>query len=309
MRGRGVAITVRVLVAGGAGFLGRAIGRSLLRGGHRVSALVRSEAGAARCRTEGIVATVGDVTDRSSVAAALHGCDAVVHVAQAPPSDLARMRAVRVGGAEGLLRAAKAAGTRRVLIGSGYWVYAGGPGVLREESPVAPRSLSLVNFEAEEAARRLGVEEGVEVIVLRPGMVYGDGSWFGEMVSELQDGSYRYVGDGSNHLSPVHLDDAADGFRAVLERGRAGDVYLVVDDAPATHREFAEFVAHEIHAPAPAGLPLEEAIRAWGEDIARLNAADRRASNARLRALGWAPSFPSYREGVPPVLRTMRGST
>lgn len=300
---------MRVLVAGGAGFLGRAVGQSLLRGGHTVRAFVRSEQSARLCRSDGAEVRVGDVTDRADVAAALEGCDALVHLAQGAPSDPARMRAVRVGGAENLMRAARRAGVRRALVGSGYWVYPGGPETIREESPIAPRALSLVNFDAEEAARRLGREANVEVIVLRPGMVYGNGSWFAEMVSELRRGVYHYVGDGRQHLSPVQVDDAADGFRAALEHGAPGAVYLVVDDAPVPERVFAEFVARELGAPSPTAMPLPEAVRAWGEDIAVLNTGDRRAANDRLRALGWTPRFPRFEPGVRAVLARMAVGT
>ncbi|MCI4340141.1 MAG: NAD-dependent epimerase/dehydratase family protein, partial [Thermoplasmata archaeon] len=296
---------MRVLVAGAAGFLGREVVRSLAAAGHATVGLVRRPDQLELIRHLGGSPVLGDVVSGTGLASAVAGCDLIVHLAQSGEGELNERRDVRVEGCRRLLEAGRVAKVRRFVVGSGYWVYRTNADTITEESPLDPRSISRINFEAETAARGAAARGEVETVIVRPGMVYGDGSWFRQMVHELRDGSYRYVGDGENFLSPVHLEDAGTAFRTIAERGRTGETYLVADDRPLRTREFASYLAAELRAPPPRGMPPEEAARAWGEDLAVLESASRAVSNTKLRGLGWRPRYPTFRDGVPGVLSTM----
>jgi nucleoside-diphosphate-sugar epimerase len=295
---------MKILVCGAAGFLGSAVVRACARGGHTVRGGVRSPAQRAQVADAGGEPVVASVLDRGALERAAQGCEAVVHLAQARGSDGPEARAVRVDGASNLRAVASSAGVRRLVVGSGYWVYRSHPGTIVEDSPLEPIGLSRTNFDAERAARAPPAS-GLEVVVVRPGMVYGDGSWFRSMVEELNAGTYRFVGEGQNRLSPVSLEDTAEAYRRLIEDAPSGSTYLVVDDLPVATADFARYVADRLGARPPQGMPYEEAEATWGRDLARLNAADRAASNARLRALGWRPKFPTFREGLPRVLASM----
>lgn len=295
---------MRVVVFGAGGFLGQAVVRSLTQGGHPVVGVVRSPAQHDAVLAAGGTPREGDILGASSVLEASTGCDLAIHLAQPSEGDVEAMRRVRVGGCRTLVEALPRAGVRRLVVGSGYWVYADNPEVIREESPLAPMSISQVNYETEEVARATDPAE-LETVVVRPGMVYGPGSWFAQMAEELRRGTYRYVGDGGGYLSPIHWWDAGEAFRAVCERWTPGRTYLAVDDRPVRTRDFAASVADAIGAPPPRGVPFEEASREWGKELALLNAASRRASNRALKALGWHPRYPTYSEGLPSVLEAM----
>ena len=99
-------------------------------------------------------------------------------------------------------------------------------------------------------------------------------------------------------LPYIHLDDAVAATVAALDRGTSGSVYDIVDDHPASFSEMATELAAVAGAPEPRTVP-EWLLRIAAPYMARLFMMQVRLSNARAREdLGWAPMFPSYREGL-----------
>jgi nucleoside-diphosphate-sugar epimerase len=267
-----------------------------------VHGLVRDRAKGELVRESGGIPFLGDILDPTSLRVAARGCGAAVHLAAHPSGDEDAAR-VRVEGARTLLEAAREEGIARVLVGSGYWVYRSQPEWIHENSPVDPRGESQVNFDAEQVGLRANAPGALEVLVVRPGMVYGDGSWFRALAGSIRSGAYTVVGGGTNRWSFVALRDTASAFARVLRSGAAGEIYNIVDGSPAPLREFVDFVATQLGAAPARSIPSEVAGAELGEVVAYHLAADRPTSNEKLRRLGWQPRFPSYREGVPGVLR------
>ncbi len=295
---------MRVLVAGASGFLGQAAVRALAAAGHQAVGLVRSPEKARVVQAAGGTAVVGDLLDLSSLGRAIHGADAAIHLASGSTGKESAAR-VRIDGCRNLLTAAKAENIRRLVVGSGYWVHGHREGTITELTPFARGVPTWYNREAERVALDAWQRREIEGVVVRPGMVYGPGSWFAGMVRGLRDGTWRYVGNGANRWSPVHWADAGEAFRVVLELGAPGSAYLVCDDHPVSVRTFASFVAERIGAPPPKGMPRFWAALTQGPAIARARAANQAASNARVKSIGWSPRFPDYRQGVPDALRAM----
>lgn len=293
-----------VLVVGATGFLGRSVVRAFSKDGIEVRGLVRDPRKQEFVREDGGIPVSGDVLDLPSLRQAVAGCRGVIHLGAnpPPPTDPAR---VRVEGTRNLVTAASREGAERLVIGSGYWVYRGQSELIHEDSPVDPRGESKFNYDAERAGLEANSPGELEVMVVRPGMVYGNGSWFRGLAEAIRAGEYRVVGDGANRWSFVDREDAGAAFRTVLEAGTAGEIYNVVDGSPAPLREFVNFVATELGATSPPSLSVDLASREMGKVIADHLAADRPTSADKAMGLGWRPHFSSFRDGVPGHLREM----
>jgi nucleoside-diphosphate-sugar epimerase len=130
----------------------------------------------------------------------------------------------------------------------------------------------------------------------RAGIVYGPG---GLVERALLLDRARVIGWGGNYLSCVHVDDAARAVAAAVEHGASGTTYLAADDEPMTQRALADAMADAAGRPRPGTASVGVAGARVGFPLARSLVASQRVRNARAKAeLGWAPRFPTVRDGV-----------
>jgi dihydroflavonol-4-reductase len=261
----------RVWVAGREGPLGAAVGRELLAGGH----------------------VLLDGPD---------GVQAIVHCpAPEPPGRLTHRRLAAHRRAEAIRAAACAsealvAGARLVHVGSAFAWGDHGADWIDERTPQRPAPLGAGDADIARALLDLRRDADLDVVFVALGVVYGPD---GLLERAWRGGRPRVVGWGGNYLSCVHVDDAARAVVAALEHGTAGTSYLAVDDEPVTQRVLVEAVADAAGRPRPAAAPLSLAGARVGFPVARSLMASVRARNARAKAeLGWAPRFPTVRDGV-----------
>jgi nucleoside-diphosphate-sugar epimerase len=145
---------------------------------------------------------------------------------------------------EALLRAAAAAGTRRVVHVSTIAAY-GSPDRDRmdDDRPVAPAQGSIygrTKAAGELAAARQAAELGVELVITRPGMVYGPGSrnWTIALLRLVQRRVPVLLGGGQGHAQPIFIDNLVDGFMLAAERPEAAGQAFNFVDRPLTWRAF-----------------------------------------------------------------------
>jgi nucleoside-diphosphate-sugar epimerase len=128
-------------------------------------------------------------------------------------------------------------------------------------------------------------------LILRPAAIYGPGR--GIQVS-MARGEFRLVGDGSNFVSRIHVDDLAAHCEAALLSDVTG-AYPVADEEPCRSCEIAGFCATLL------GLPMPVSVAA--EDVHDTRRADRRVDGGAIRKLlGITLQYPSYRVGIPASL-------
>lgn len=291
----------RIFVTGATGYLGSAIAARLVRAGHEVTGLTRDLASVATLEALGVKPVVGDLADAESWVGVLQNCDSAVHAAfdastGSSETDHHALEAFRVAALDGRLR--------RVLYTSGAWVNGPTDGlVLDETAPIRPLEISQWRAAHEEIALDLATHE-VATIVLRPGMVYGEGrgilgAWFAEA---QRSKTVTYAGDGSQHWAMVHRDDVAEAYALALEDGAGGQRFLLTDESRYTVKQLAEAAAAAAGATAK-GMPADEVVRTLGVyGKALLNDAMFTSAKAR-RELGWVPRHTSFVNEAPQLWR------
>jgi UDP-glucose 4-epimerase len=231
------------VVTGASGFVGRRLVEGLATDGrHRVRALTRRTDWLAPGGVE--VVRVGSLEEGSDYAAALQGADAVVHCAarvhvmrDRATDPLAQFRATNALGTANLARQAAAADVRRLVFLSsikvnGEATLPGRPFTARDAPrPADPYGIS--KLEAEEALRSVSAETGLEVVVVRPVLVYGPGAK-GNVLSLTKWLRRRVplpLGAIDNRRSLVALDNLVDLVVTCLDHpDAAGRTLLVSDD-------------------------------------------------------------------------------
>lgn len=187
----------------------------------------------------------------------------------------------------------------RIVYLSTVGVYGDAGGAWVDEAgPVrAASARARARMEAEAAWAALGHEAGIPVDILRLGGIYGPGR---SAFDRLREGTARRVVKPGQVFNRIHVDDIAAAVEAVVSAGRAGAIYNVVDGAPSAPEDMIVYAASLLGVPPPPAEPFATAgLTGMALSFYEEN---RRVRNDRLRALGWAPRYPTYREGLAAVL-------
>ncbi len=307
-----------VFVTGGSGFIGRSFVRAAVDAGYRVSALARSERSAERLRTLGAEGVIGDACDeRGTWRSAAANADTVVHLAQpqtfggrVTDARARRYRDERLAMDAALLDALDPALVRRIVYvaGTSYYGDLARERLHDERAVPHPRGWGPYLAPAIEALREQR-RRGLPIVEAFPGWVYGPGSWFAEYVLAPLHARKAIVGlSGRPRIaSLVHVDDCARALLHLLDAGENGERYFVVDNAPVEIERLGRLAARVMGVPyRTRALPRIACRVLLGRVITESLTYENRLSNARLRATGFVPRFPSYESGVPDAVLRWR---
>ncbi len=281
---------MRIFLTGANGFIGSAVALALAAAGHRVRGLVRDHAKAKTVAKYGIEAVVGSLDDAAVLQAEARTADAVINAASSDHR----------GAVETLIAALSGSG-KPFIHSSGSSIVAdlamGEPSerIFDEATAVAP----LPEKAARVAIDRLVLTaSGIRSVVLCNTMIYGNAA--GPPAQSVQipalvrqataSGVVRYIGRGLNRWSNVHIADVASLYVLALAKASAG-TFIYAESGEEALGKIAEAIAARLGLGAPQSWSAEEAIAAWGRNLAVFSL----GSNSRVRGkaaaeLGWSPT-------------------
>jgi nucleoside-diphosphate-sugar epimerase len=281
---------MRVFVTGASGWVGSAVVPELIRAGHDVVGLARSEASADALTAAGAEVHRGSLEDLDSLREGAAKSDGVIHLAFI--HDFERYEAANQTDRQAIetMGAALEGSDRPFVIASGVATTASGRPATENDPPAPdfPRS------PATQMTLALAAKGVRSSVVRLPPTTHGRGDQgFIPRVIETarETGVSGYVGDGSNVWPAVHRSDAARLYRLVLERAPARSVWHAVAEEGVTTRLIAEAIGRHLGIPVASVAPEDARTHfGWMGVFWALNAP---ASSELTRArLGWQPVGP-----------------
>jgi 2-alkyl-3-oxoalkanoate reductase len=289
---------MRVLLAGATGAIGRPLIGGLKRHGHSVFGLARSPESARTLAEMAVEGLIGDARDASALQGAIArvGADAVINELTSLPRRYtpAEMKAaaqrdsgVRREGNINLLAGMRESGVRRYVLQASGFLYAPGPGLADEPSPLAvdasPGVAASARTYLELESAAFSASE-IDCVAMRYGFFYGPGTWYtnaGDMGEQVRRQKVPVIGTGQGVSSFVHIEDAASATIAALEC--APGIYNIVDDDPSKQCVWLPAFARACGAPEPLRITEQEALATSGADSVYYATRLRGASNEKAR--------------------------
>ncbi|MBA2123513.1 hypothetical protein B9J78_00985 [bacterium Unc6] len=307
---------MNILVTGANGFVGQALCKRMLVDGYQVRGAVRAvtQMTALPSGVEG--AMVGDISPETDWSEALDGIDAVVHLAarvhvmdDTAADPLAAFREVNVLGTERLARMAAKYGVRRLIFISSIGVN----GEFSSEMPFSEKNLpnphnayAVSKWEAEQVLHVVSKNSGMEVVILRPPLVYGPDAPgnFARLMRVIKTGLPLPFGNIKSLRSFVYIDNLIDAIiTCVTHPLAAGETFMVSDGQDVSTPDLIKMIASAMNKKVilfslhPGILKSLCKIAGKGEEMEKLTGSLLVDSSKIRNLLGWKPPF-TLEEGI-----------
>ena len=296
----------KILITGATGFLGQALTDKLYSDGYPVVAAVRRESTVLGLDVD--LVKVGNISAQTDWQQALSKIDVVIHCAarahimnDVVADPLAEFRKVNTAGTLNLARQAAEAGVRRFVFISSIKVN----GELAESVPFSSEGVfvptdpyGLSKYEAEQGLLALAKETGMEVVIIRPTLVYGSGvkGNFASLLKWMKTGVPLPFGAINNQRSLVALDNLVDFIIHCIDHPKAAnEIFLISDGEDVSTTELLQKVAkafdkRAVLLPIPVSWMTLAAKLLGKADVANRLFGSLQVDSSKARALlGWEP--------------------
>jgi farnesol dehydrogenase len=235
-----------ILVTGASGHLGKSLVERLVDEGESVRIFTRTR----EIMFKGTEAVYGDLLDLEAVKKAVDGVDIIYHLAAAvdyKPISNRLMYETNVTGTKNILDCSK---SKKFIYMSSTSVY----GNRMKENPAketTPYNPSSYYGKTKMMAEKLVLEKGG--IVLRAPVIYGPGFNYGFefVLSQIKNGKMRIIGNGTNLIQWIHVDDLINALVLAKNSGKPGEVYLVAGGEAKTQADLFAILAKNLGVPKP----------------------------------------------------------
>lgn len=298
-----------ILVTGATGFVGHALIDALLSNEYEVVAAVRRISREFKSKLK--LVDVGDLLSSTDWSGALKAVDIVVHTAARvhvmqdnSKDSLDEFRRVNVDGTLNLAQQAAIAGVKRFVFISSIKVNGENSQLGHPFSPddyfIPNDPYALSKYEAEQGLRALAKETGMEVVIIRPPLVYGPGvkANFLSMIKWINKGVALPLGVIHNKRSFVALDNLVSFIIHCVDHPKAGnEVFLISDGEDVSTTELLRKVANAVGKkalllPVPVWLMTMAAkLIGKGDVVIRLFGSLQVDSSKARELLGWKPDI------------------
>jgi nucleoside-diphosphate-sugar epimerase len=274
----------KLFLTGATGYVGSAVAQVFKNEGYEIVALVRSNEAAEKVKKHGYQPLQGDLKNPESLKQAIAQSDVVIHTAA---NEAEIPKAV-----EAIL--SQLEGTNKTFIyTSGVFVYGNtGNNIANEETATNPIQFASWRPQLEKQIQE-AAKQGIKTVIIRPGIVYGNGGGVVGIYAELarKNGEVHCVGEGQNQWTTVHVDDLAKLYLLAVEMAQPGSLYNATHGASVKQRQVLEAIFKAV------GIPqnvkpwsIEEARKALGGFVDGLTLDQQVDSSKAKRELGWAPN-------------------
>ena len=309
-----------IAVTGATGFIGQALCDTLAAAGRPLRRIVR-----ARVPALPDAVAVGDIGSTTDWRAALEGARCVVHLAarthvmrESAADPLAEYRRANVESTMRLAREAAAAGVRRFVFMSSIKV--NGESTRRpytEADPPRPEdAYGVSKWETEQALAAVAGATGLEVVVLRPPLVYGPGvkGNFLRLLRIVAREERLPLASVANRRSLIYVGNLADAVITAIDAPRAaGRTFLTADPEDVSTPDLVRAIAQALGTrarllPCPVALlHLGAMLAGRGGDVERLTGSLQVDASALQRELGWRPRL-TLAQGLEQTARWFRAA-
>lgn len=285
---------MHVFVTGATGFIGTVVTEKLQAQGHKVTGLARNDEAVKQLQSRQITPLQGSLQDRDILMQAAREADGVIHLGFGQGQDAIETDKQNI---ETFLTALN--GSNKPFIYTSGSMVTGDTGdqMTDETAPLDMKSPAGWRGQ-HEGITFTGVQQGVRAIVVRPAsIVYGRGGGgvvTSQVKSAREQGVVRYIGNGDNRKTPVHVGDLASLYVLALEKANPGEVFIGAEEEIVTQKQVAEAASRAGGAGGKVvSWPYDDAMKAMGF-FAYILALSSVVSGAKARrVLGWQPSGPT----------------
>src|ERR1700722_17878379 len=281
---------MRVLIVG-CGYVGLPLGAELVRRGHEVFGMRRTDTGNAGLQAAGIKPVIADVTKAADLAKIPGPFDWVVNCVSSSRGTQ-DYREVYLQGTRNLLDWLASAPPKKYVYTSSTSVYGQDDGSsVKESSPTEPKGESAqILVETEKLLLEAAGAKNFPAVILRVAGIYGPGR--GHLFLQYLKNEAKIAERGERIINMIHRDDLVGVIIAALKNGRAGEVYNAVDDEPVAQIHFFRWLSETLGKWMPPFATEEEnAERKRG-------LTNKKVQNRRLKMeLGYQFKYPNFRKG------------